>query len=149
MEAITQHCHPPPTPYLTPTPIPPDPVHSLHILSLGTHNTDSLCVVQAFLVDGGDHTALSTVRSVEFVGNRTECALLLMLRGWGHDYKGIRDSHRGSIRKVYTFSSATKMASVLLQMSEDSYRLYVKVRNVYSDSHSKNITVFIILMIYS
>ncbi|KAL3147298.1 hypothetical protein ABBQ32_002786 [Trebouxia sp. C0010 RCD-2024] len=81
---------------------------------------------QAFLVDGGDHTAQSAVRSVEFVGNRTECALLLMLRGWGHDYKGIRDTKRSDIRKVYTFSSATKMASVLVQMGEDSYRLYVK-----------------------
>lgn len=81
-------------------------------------------------MDGGDHTAQSAVRSVEFVGNRTECALLLMLRGWGHDYKGIRDTKRSDIRKVYTFSSATKMASVLVQMGEDSYRLYVKVRLV-------------------
>lgn len=83
--------------------------------------------MQAFLVDSGDHTAVSAVRSVDFVGNRTECALLLMLRGWGHDYKGIRDSHRGAIQKVYTFSSATKMASVLVQVEEGSYRLYVKV----------------------
>lgn len=82
-------------------------------------------------MDGGDHTAVSTVKSVEFVGNRTECALLLMLRGWGHDYKGIRDSHRTTIKKVYTFSSATKMASVLVQMNEDTYRLYVKVRHPF------------------
>ena len=83
--------------------------------------------MQAFLVDSGDHTAVSTVRSVEFVGNRTECALLLMLRGWGHDYKGIRDAHRDAVQKVYTFSSATKMATVLISTGEDSYRLYVKV----------------------
>ena len=88
-----------------------------------------LNLMQAFLVDSGDHTALSTVRSVEFVGNRTECSLLLMLRGWGYDYKGIRDSHREAVQKVYTFSSATKMASTLVQIDEDSYRLYVKVRN--------------------
>ena len=96
------------------------------------HVTLRPCIlaVQAFLVDGGDHTAVSTVKSVEFVGNRTECALLLMLRGWGHDYKSIRDSHRTTIKKVYTFSSATKMASVLVQMTEDTYRLYVKVRHV-------------------
>ena len=82
-------------------------------------------------MDGGDHTAVSTVKSVEFVGNRTECALLLMLRGWGHDYKGIRGSHRTTVKKVYTFSSATKMASVLVQMNEDTYRLYVKVRSMF------------------
>ena len=84
--------------------------------------------MQAFLVDSGDHTAVSTVRSVEFVGNRTECALLLMLRGWGQDYKGMRDAYRAAVQKVYTFSSATKMASVLVQLDDDSYRLYVKVR---------------------
>lgn len=87
--------------------------------------------MQAFLVDGGDHTAVSTVKSVEFVGNRTECALLLMLRGWGHDYKGIRDSRRTTVKKVYTFSSATKMASVLVQIDEDTYRLYVKVGSMF------------------
>ena len=84
-------------------------------------------ILQAFLADKQDHTAVSAVRSIEFVGNRTECALLLMLRSWGHDYKGIRDSHRGSLKKVYAFSSATKMASVLIVTGEDSYRLYVKV----------------------
>jgi len=107
------------------------------------------CVVQAFLVDSGDHTALSAVRSVEFVGNRTECALLLMLRGWGHDYKGIRDAHKSSVKKVYTFSSATKMASVLVQMSEDSYRLYVKVRSRHywhDINHRYSILFMIIVM---
>jgi len=84
--------------------------------------------VQAFLVDAADHTAVSHVKSVEFVGNRTECALLLMLRGWGHDYKGIRDQHRAAVQKVYTFSSATKMASVLVSTGDDSCRLYVKVK---------------------
>ena len=28
---------------------------------------------------------------VEFVGNRTECALLMMLRNWGRDYRELRD----------------------------------------------------------
>lgn len=84
--------------------------------------------MQAFLVDAADHTAVSHVKSVEFVGNRTECALLLMLRGWGHDYKGIREHHRAAVQKVYTFSSATKMASVLVSTGDDSYRLYVKVQ---------------------
>lgn len=83
--------------------------------------------MQAFLVDGGDHTAVSHVKSVEFVGNRTECALLLLLRGWGHDYKGIRDNYRDAVQHVYTFSSATKTASVLVSTGDDSYRLYVKV----------------------
>ncbi len=90
--------------------------------------------LQAFLVDAADHTAVSHVKSVEFVGNRTECALLLMLRGWGHDYKGIRDNHRAAVQKVYTFSSATKMASVLVSTGDDSYRLYVKVKRCGLDA---------------
>ncbi len=83
--------------------------------------------MQAYLVDSGDHTNVSHTKSVEFVGNRTECALLLMLRGWGLDYKAIRDNHRAAVQKVYTFSSATKMASVLVSSGDDAYRLYVKV----------------------
>jgi Ca2+-transporting ATPase len=30
---------------------------------------------------------------VDFVGNRTECALLMMLHGWGQDYKELRNLH--------------------------------------------------------
>jgi hypothetical protein len=33
-----------------------------------------------------------------FVGNRTECALLVMARGWGKDYRQIRDmSHEQTV----------------------------------------------------
>ncbi|DBB05302.1 TPA: hypothetical protein ACH3X3_010532 [Trebouxia sp. C0006] len=98
----------------------------LHAAELELIEVNAAVNSQAFLVDAADHTAVSHVKSVEFVGNRTECALLLMLRGWGHDYKGIRDQHRAAVQKVYTFSSATKMASVLVSTGDDSYRLYVK-----------------------
>ena len=27
------------------------------------------------------------------MGNRTECALLMMLRGWGEDYAALRELH--------------------------------------------------------
>ena len=30
---------------------------------------------------------------IDFVGNRTECALLVMTRNWGQDYKALRDLH--------------------------------------------------------
>lgn len=37
---------------------------------------------------------------VGFVGNRTECALLLMLRGWGMDYVSIRAQNKERLMRV-------------------------------------------------
>ncbi len=76
-------------------------------------------LVQAFLIQ---HEA----NAVEFMGNRTECALLMLLRGWGLRYEDIRSAHKGTIFQVYNFSSERKMASVLLRHG-DGLRLYNKV----------------------
>ncbi|GLI62465.1 hypothetical protein VaNZ11_005095 [Volvox africanus] len=63
---------------------------------------------------------------MEFVGNRTECALLLFMnRELGSDYNAYRKSFEKSVEKVYGFSSAKKMASVLVRLS-GNYRLYNK-----------------------
>lgn len=32
-------------------------------------------------------------KKIDFVGNRTECALLVMTRNWDQDYKALRDLH--------------------------------------------------------
>lgn len=37
---------------------------------------------------------------VEFVGNRTECALLMLGRKWGGDYKALRDLHQPNVAHV-------------------------------------------------
>lgn len=50
---------------------------------------------------------------VEFVGNRTECALLMMIRNWGCNYKQVRESN--PVEKLYGFTSDRKMASALLK----------------------------------
>ena len=52
---------------------------------------------------------------VGFVGNRTECALLMLLRGWGTPYKALRDANAGRVVREYDFSSERKMASVLVR----------------------------------
>jgi Ca2+-transporting ATPase len=70
---------------------------------------------KAFLIEHGPDLPL------EFVGNRTECALLaLALRKWGVDYKPLRNEaeERGDIVKLYGFSSAKKMASVLVRQRD-------------------------------
>lgn len=74
---------------------------------------------KAFLVDSpGEPTG--------FVGNRTECSLLMMLRGWGVEYSSLREDHESSIIKLYAFSSERKMSSVLLQHGQGA-RLFAKV----------------------
>lgn len=59
------------------------------------------------------------------MGNRTECALLMMLRGWGLDYKAIRDANASMIHKVWDFDSAKKVASVMIK-TPDGFRLFNK-----------------------
>lgn len=61
------------------------------------------------------------------MGNRTECALLLMLRDWGEDYKQLRAAHQEQVVEVYGFSSERKMASVLIRQEGGGLRLYNKV----------------------
>jgi Ca2+-transporting ATPase len=59
-------------------------------------------------------TLNTSADGVGFVGNRTECALLMLLRGWGTPYKALRDAHAGRVVREYDFSSERKMASVLV-----------------------------------
>lgn len=64
--------------------------------------------------------------AIECVGNRTECALLVMLRDWGEDYKALRTAHGDRVVEVYGFSSERKMASVLVRRDDGGLRLYNK-----------------------
>ena len=82
-------------------------------------NLISSLVWQAFLVETEN-------KGVDFVGNRTECALLMLLREWGLSYKALRDTHQNSIERIYGFTSERKMASVLVRTPQ-SLRLYNKV----------------------
>ncbi|GLC40623.1 hypothetical protein PLESTM_001094100 [Pleodorina starrii] len=74
---------------------------------------------KAFLVDQENGT-------IDFVGNRTECALLVLLRKLGIDYKTVRDEREADQVKMYGFSSARKMASVLMREPSGNLRLYNK-----------------------
>lgn len=72
--------------------------------------------------------------AIDFVGNRTECALLMMLRSWGpqSDYRALRARHSSRVVREYDFSSLRKMASVLVapegatDASAAGARLYAK-----------------------
>lgn len=77
------------------------------------------CLRQAFLIEHDEN-------AVEFAGNRTECALLMLLRGWGIKYDAIRAEHKHDMFRVYNFSSERKMASVILR-TPTGLRLFNKV----------------------
>ena len=75
---------------------------------------------KAFLTEDDNGT-------VGFVGNRTECALLMMLRAWGDGYREVRDMNTTNVVEVYGFTSERKMASVLVRSADGStLRLYNK-----------------------
>jgi Ca2+ transporting ATPase len=60
------------------------------------------------------------------VGNKTECALLGLVQNWGGSYDEIRKQiPEDKLAKVYTFNSARKMMSTVVQR-EDGYRVYTK-----------------------
>lgn len=80
--------------------------------------------VQAFLI-------IKDPAPIGFVGNRTECALLMLLRAWDADYTVIREKYAPMVEKLWDFDSAKKMASVLIRTS-DGYRLYNKASAPYS-----------------
>ena len=65
--------------------------------------------------------------SIQFVGNRTECALLILLKDWGANYKEIRDQHHSGTERIYGFTSERKMASILIR-TPSSLRLYNKAK---------------------
>lgn len=49
--------------------------------------------MQAFLVDTPEG-------AVDFVGNSTECALLMLMRSWGEDYEKVRKANEKNVVKV-------------------------------------------------
>lgn len=73
---------------------------------------------KAFLIEQEDG-------STDLVGNRTEGALLILLKNWGRSYKAVRAELHDDIVQVYGFSSARKMASIMLK-HPDGMRLYNK-----------------------
>lgn len=61
-----------------------------------------------------------------FSGNRTECALLLLTdKTWGLSYEKTRHEWDKKVFKLYGFTSARKMASVVIEYP-DKYKVYNK-----------------------
>eukprot|EP00741_Cyanophora_paradoxa_P020079 tig00021234_g19380.t1 len=60
----------------------------------------------------------------EFVGNKTECALLVLLEKYGGDYEAARKSAK--IEHLYAFSSEKKRMSVIVEKGRNQFRLLTK-----------------------
>ncbi|KAI9244630.1 PMCA-type calcium-translocating P-type ATPase, partial [Sporodiniella umbellata] len=69
---------------------------------------------------------------LEFVGSKTECALLTMAKGLGSNYEDVR--HDANVVKVYPFASKRKTMTTVTETKENSartstqsdYRIHVK-----------------------
>ncbi len=55
----------------------------------------------------------------------------MLLRGWGRNYKTVRANRHEDVAQLYGFSSAKKMASVMLK-TDSGLRLYNKVCSLCS-----------------
>ncbi|XP_066113868.1 plasma membrane calcium-transporting ATPase 1 isoform X2 [Saccopteryx bilineata] len=61
------------------------------------------------------------------VGNKTECALLGLLRDLKRDYQDVRNEiPEETLYKVYTFNSVRKSMSTVLKNSDGSFRIFSK-----------------------
>lgn len=65
----------------------------------------------------------------EYLGNKTECALLNMMMDMGHDCNRIRNNpafNFPSGERLFTFTSAKKRMSIVIKLPEGGYRMYTK-----------------------
>jgi Ca2+-transporting ATPase len=63
-------------------------------------------------------------KPVEFIGNKTECALLVFGNKLGSDYTKIREAV--TVEKLFAFSSARKRMSSIVVNPAGGYRMYIK-----------------------
>ncbi|KAJ9507543.1 hypothetical protein QJQ45_019083, partial [Haematococcus lacustris] len=61
----------------------------------------------------------------EFQGNRTECALLVMLKRWAMDYRTLQQEQKAALFQLFGFSSERKMSSCVMR-ADTKYVVYNK-----------------------
>ncbi|PRP86215.1 P-type ATPase [Planoprotostelium fungivorum] len=78
---------------------------------------DGVCINSSAAIQNKD------TEKPEFVGLKTECALLMMASNLGTDYETVRS--RGNVARAWPFSSKLKRMSTAVR-TEDKIRLYTK-----------------------
>lgn len=77
------------------------------MVAAGAHAyTVHVLPLQAFLEEEAD-------KPVKMVGNRTECAMLMLMRSWAVDYRSLRDENQD---KIYRVRFNDEFLSVSLRM---------------------------------
>eukprot|EP01101_Sappina_pedata_P004273 TRINITY_DN1782_c1_g1_i2.p1 TRINITY_DN1782_c1_g1~~TRINITY_DN1782_c1_g1_i2.p1 ORF type:complete len:959 (+),score=539.43 TRINITY_DN1782_c1_g1_i2:44-2920(+) len=61
---------------------------------------------------------------IEFIGNKTECALLNLSKSLGANYNNVRSSTK--VYKLYPFSSLNKSMTVVVERDQGNYRAHTK-----------------------
>ena len=61
------------------------------------------------------------------IGNKTEGALIMMVKAWGFDHEELRNHNfKEGVDKIYSFNSAKKRSTAIVHRSDGSVRLYCK-----------------------
>ncbi|GAM26334.1 hypothetical protein SAMD00019534_095090 [Acytostelium subglobosum LB1] len=81
-------------------------------------------IVDGICLNSNAYEGVSTTGRTEFIGSKTECALLKFVQLFGADYQTIRST--SNIKKLYPFTSTRKRMAVLVELGNGRYRLYVK-----------------------
>eukprot|EP01132_Coremiostelium_polycephalum_P001126 gene1126-1431_t len=81
-------------------------------------------ITDGIAINSNAYEGLSSKGKMEFIGSKTECAMLNFSKVLGSDYHEVRK--RLQVHQLYPFSSARKRMSVLVVQSESSLRLFSK-----------------------
>jgi Ca2+-transporting ATPase len=84
---------------------------------------DALC--EGISVNSTAFEATNPKGKIDFVGSKTECALLKLSQSFGYDYHPLRAKYEPYF-KLYPFSSARKSMSTVIKMDNGGYRIYTK-----------------------
>eukprot|EP01038_Epipyxis_sp_PR26KG_P009748 gene9748-13115_t len=61
------------------------------------------------------------------IGNKTEGAMIMMIRSWGFDYEEVKKAvFNEGIDRIYSFNSEKKRSTAVLHRSDGSVRIYCK-----------------------
>ncbi|CAF0812104.1 unnamed protein product [Didymodactylos carnosus] len=85
-------------------------------------NSDLIPIAQEAMTESSDEHDLA-----KQIGNKTECALLKLVTTLNGSYEDIRQRiPESKMVKVYTFNSARKMMSTIINKENGGYRIYTK-----------------------
>lgn len=68
-----------------------------------------------------------TLDRPQVIGNKTEGALIMMVKSWGFDYEAVKFSNFDDVRdRVYAFNSGKKRSTAVIHRPDGSVRIYCK-----------------------